>query len=436
MFAYYLKLALRSLRRNPVLTALMVLSIAVGIGTAMTSLTVFHVLSADPLPGKSDRLFYVQTDPRPLGSYQPGDEPSSQMTRYDAETLLAQAHGKRQAMMSAGATAVEPDTPSQDPFFAQARFTSSDFFPMFDVPMAQGHAWTQQDDKDHARVAVISTALANKLYGASPAVGRTLTLDGNGFRVAGVLGAWSPNPRFYDLTNQQYGDVEDVFIPFTTSRDLRMAASGSLSCWGSATGDPEGDYGHDAPCAWVQYWVELASPAQTDDYRAYLRNYADQQRAAGRYQRPANVRLYDVNAWLYHNHVVPEDVRLQVWLALSFLLVCLLNTVGLMLARFLRRSGEIGVRRALGASRAEIFKQCLVEAGITGLVGGVIGLILTAIGLWLVRHQPDDYARLAHLDWSMLGLTFALALLASLLAGLFPAWRAMQIAPAIQLKTQ
>jgi hypothetical protein len=78
--------------------------------------------------------------------------------------------------------------------------------------------------------------------------------------------------------------------------------------------------------------------------------------------------------WLDYNHVVPGDVRLQMWLAFGFLLVCLVNTIGLLLAKFLRRSGEIGVRRALGASRAEIFKQCLVEAGTIGLAGGVLGL--------------------------------------------------------------
>src|SRR5690606_10997221 len=76
---------------------------------------------------------------------------------------------------------------------------------------------------------------------------------------------------------------------------------------------------------------------------------------------------------LDHNKVVPADVVMQLWLGFGFLLVCLLNTVGLLLAKFLRRSSEIGVRRALGASRAEIFKQCLVEAGTIGLAGGVLG---------------------------------------------------------------
>ncbi len=61
MFAYYARLAVRSFRRNKVLTALVV-AIALGIGASMTTLTVFHVLSGDPIPGKSDRLFYVQLD--------------------------------------------------------------------------------------------------------------------------------------------------------------------------------------------------------------------------------------------------------------------------------------------------------------------------------------------------------------------------------------
>jgi putative ABC transport system permease protein len=62
------------------------------------------------------------------------------------------------------------------------------------------------------------------------------------------------------------------------------------------------------------------------------------------------------------------------------------------------------------------------------------GLLLAWLGLWLVRQQPTDYARLAHMDAVMLVATFVLAVCASLLAGLLPAWRACQIAPALQLK--
>src|SRR5699024_8030635 len=65
MFGYYLVLALRSLKRNKALTALMILAIAAGIGASMTTLTVMHVLSGDPLPGRSATIFYPQVNPNP-----------------------------------------------------------------------------------------------------------------------------------------------------------------------------------------------------------------------------------------------------------------------------------------------------------------------------------------------------------------------------------
>ncbi|MFT4199019.1 MAG: ABC transporter permease [Pseudoxanthomonas sp.] len=433
MFGYYFNLALRSFRRNKVLTALMVLAIALGIGASMTTLTVFHVLAGDPIPAKSERLFRVQLDPELAAGYHPGDEPQDNLNRYDAEELLRQKQAARQALMTGGRVTVEPDSTALKPFKLDARFASADFFAMFEVPFLYGHGWSAADDTGQARLVVIARTLNDKLFGGADSTGRNLRLDGHDLRIVGVVDDWSPKPHFYDLNVSTYGTDEQVFEPFQTAVELKQGHSGSMNCYGK-TVILDGT-ARDAPCAWIQYWVEL-DPAQAGDFKAYLDRYSQQQRDAGRYERPPNSRLRNVMQWLDYNHAVPGDVRLQLWLALGFLLVCLVNTVGLLLAKFLRRSGEIGVRRALGASRIEIFKQCLVEAGMIGLAGGVLGLGLAELGLWAVRHRPTEYAALAHLDGSMLLLTFALALLASLLAGLLPAWRAMQITPAVQLKTQ
>ena len=433
MLAYYFNLALRSFRRNRMLTALMVLAIALGIGATMTTLTVFTVLAGDPLPGKSHTLFYPQIDPRDANSTDP--EPPDQLTRYDAEALLREARGDRQAMMTGGGVAVEPEVAGVDPFLADARYTTSDFFPMFDVPFAHGGGWDKAADDRHARVAVISSDLNEKLFGGGDSIGKPLRLDQATFTVVGVLDEWRPVPKFYDMYTDTYGAVEQVFLPFTTSRDLKMARNGSMDCFRPRDeGQQDTDVG--ASCTWIQYWAQLDTPAKVADYERYLANYSEQQRAAGRFEQAPKVRLRDLMEWLDFNGVVPPDVRLQAWLAFGFLLVCLLNTVGLLLAKFLRRSGEIGVRRALGASRREIFVQYLVEAGTVGLAGGALGLGLAALGLWAVRQQAASYAELAHFNPPMLLLTFVLALVASLLAGLLPAWRAMQVTPAIQLKSQ
>ena len=435
MFGYYFALALRSFKRNKALTFLMVLAIALGIGASMTTLTVFYVLSGDPIPQKSDKLFYPRIDPRSANGFTPGDEPEDQFTRYDAERMLRDRKGDRQAFMSGGSMAVESEDGKIAPFAVDARYTTADFFPMFEVPFRFGNGWNAGDDESRARVAVISQTLNDKLFNGANSVGRNLQASGQTFRIIGVMEDWRPTPKFYDMTNDRFTEVEQIFVPFWTSRALKLGNQGNMNCWGETT-DEEGSTGPNAPCSWLQYWVELDSPAKVQAYKQYLANYSDQQRAAGRFERPTNVDLHNVMEWLDKNNAVPSDVRLQVWLAFGFLAVCLLNTVGLLLAKFLGRSSQIGVRRALGATRKAIFAQCLVEAGTVGLVGGLLGLALAWLGLWAVRQQPAGYAELAHMDMTMLAMTFALAILASLLAGLLPAWRAMQVTPAIQLKSQ
>jgi putative ABC transport system permease protein len=108
----------------------------------------------------------------------------------------------------------------------------------------------------------------------------------------------------------------------------------------------------------------------------------------------------------------------------------------LILAKFARKSAEIGVRRALGASRKQIFAQHLIEAGIIGVSGGVLGVILTALGLWLVRSLYSAYANVAAMSTSTLLATIGVSILASVFAGLYPTWRASCVEPAIQVKVQ
>jgi putative ABC transport system permease protein len=303
---------------------------------------------------------------------------------------------------------------------------------MFGVPFQYGNGWGSAEDDGKARVVVITAALNDKLFGGKNSVGQILRLQETAFRIVGVLGDWHPNPHFYEWYMGRYASDEDVYLPLSTSRDLLMEHDGSTDCWGNSGGDP--NHLETINCTWLQFWVQLDSPASVAAYRDFLLHYSEDQHTIGRFMRPPNVRLRTMMQWLDYIKVVPGDTRLQTWLALGFLAVCLINTVGLMLAKFMRRSGELGVRRALGASQKSLFGQLLMESGVIGLAGGLGGLLLALLGLWLVRQQPADYAKLAHMDTAMLLATFVLAIGASLLAGLLPAWRACRIAPALQLK--
>jgi len=434
MFAYYLDLALRSLRRNKVLTALMVLAIGLGIGSSMTMITVLHVMTADPIPSRSGQLFWAQVDPQSAEGEDADSEPPMQLTWRDAMNLVHADKGVHQAAMSGGQVTMVPPEGASHAFNETVRYTTADFFTMFDVPFVDGRGWTADDDANHARVVVLGHDMADKLYGSTPAVGKTLRLGKYDFRVVGVIDRWNPVPHFYDLTLGNYANSEQVFMPFETAMELKQGTMGSMSCWGAWPSD--GDMTKAEGCAWVQFWVQLDTPAQVTAYREFLDSYSRQQKTLGRFAREPNTRLRDVMAWLDHNEVVPGSVQLQTLLALGFLLVCLVNTVAMLLVKFLRRGGELSVRRAMGASRRDVFAQLLVEAGLVGLAGGLVGLGLSAGGLWIVRQQPAEYASLAHMDGAMLLATFVLSVVATLLAALLPAWRACRIVPARLLKTQ
>ena len=131
-----------------------------------------------------------------------------------------------------------------------------------------------------------------------------------------------------------------------------------------------------------------------------------------------------------------HHTRLSVWLAFGFLLLCLVNTTGLLLAKFSARAAEVGVRRALGATQGAIFRQFLVEAGVVGLAGGIVGLLLSVGARALIARQSRSLSVVAQMDWAMFALTFVLAILAAVLAGLLPTWRATKVTPALQLKSQ
>jgi len=440
MFAYYLDLALRSLRRNKVLTALMVLAIAVGIGASMTTLTVMHLLSGDPLPGHSAHLFYAQVDadPGPRGGSH--REPPDMLDYRSATDLWEAQRADRQALIVDSQLKVAASDMNVPALMLTMLGTTADFFPMFAVPFQYGSAWTAQDDAQRARVAVISADLNDRLFGGGNSVGRTLHLRDSDVRIVGVLKPWRPTPQFYTVvggrfangdTAGYFGKPEDVFVPFRSALEINDGAFQQFNCW-EAPATP----GHlqDASCNWIGLWVELGSAVKVAAYRDFLDHYAQQQKAAGRFNY-SETRLRDLMGWLDFNHAIPRSVKLQAWLAFAFLGICLFNTVGLLLAKFLRRAGEFGVRRALGASRRAVFAQCLTEAALIGLIGGVGGWLLSLLGLWLVRRQPAPYADLAHLDGGMFVVTFVLAVAVSVVAGALPALRASRVAPALQLKT-
>lgn len=438
MFTYYLRLAFKSIKRNPILSALMIAAIALGIGASMTTITVNYLMSSNPIPEKSDKLFYVQVDSwDPHNAYNDdNDYPPNQLTWTEATNLMRADKAKRQTAMAKTGGIIEPEDQDIKPFQASMRLTFGDFFPMFNTPFLYGTGWDRNADNNRELVTVLTKEINDKVFGGENSVGRTIVMAGQNFQVVGVLDTWQPVPKFYDVNNGAFDETEEVFIPFYLKEDLEMPNWGNTNCWKS----PEGE-GFKAflrsECINFQMWVELDTPAEEADYLAFLNNYVQEQKALGRFPRPMNNRLSDVMEWMEIEEVVADDARIMMWLSMMFLAVCLLNTIGLLLAKFIGKSSEIGLRRAVGAAKGDLFMQHLVETACIGLLGGIAGLGLAMLGLQGIKTLYGDFIdNLVTLDVSLVLIGLVLSLVSSIAAGLYPTWRACSIQPASQLKSQ
>jgi putative ABC transport system permease protein len=449
MISYYFRLAFASFRRTPGLCILMVLAVAVGVGVCVVTLTFHHAMSGNPIWWKSDELYAVTLDNwdpmEPFDKLHP-TLPPDQVTYRDAEFIYHSDIPKRATIMyrSFGIISGDGVNGPLKPSPATTRVTTGSFFPMFDVPFQYGKGWNDKADSGPEPVMVISHNLNMKLFGGVNSVGRTIRWNDTPFRIIGVLAEWEPQPKYYDLTTGNFDAPEDTYIPWKWSQALEIPSDGSSSCWKVEDLQSFAAYSR-SECVWVQAWVELPNFIARNRMQALLDNYTDNERKAGRFPRPRNNRLTDVDQWLKDQHVVPKDNRVLVGLAFAFLSVCLINTVGLLLAKFLNAAPLSGLRRALGASRKQLFLQHMVEVSTIAGAGAVLGLAFGALGLRGIRAlyeaasitgRPTGLAGLAHLDISSYITAVVLAVVATLVCGLYPAWRVGRLQPASYLKTQ
>lgn len=439
MFRYYLRLGVLSIRANPALSALMIAAIAIGIGACMSIVTVRHVMSDNPIAHKNDVLYHVQVDNwNPDDPYEDPNEPPQQVTYLDATNLHQAGRAFRQTISFKSDRVIKPDGEDGRPFQEEVRATTADFFAMFDVPFQYGSGWDAAADQTEERVVVLSSEMNQRLYGGENSTGKMLTMNKELYRVVGVLAEWMPIPKFYDLNNNPYEGAEQVYTPFSLAISGEWGSAGNTNCWKPTDGG-----GYEAylasECIWIQMWVELRSASEKDDYLQFLDDYVEEQKSLGRFPRDLNNRLSTPAEWMVNREVVDDTVSVLLSLAILFLVVCLLNTIGLLLAKVMRRTSDISLRRALGASKGALFSQYIIEAGMIGIAGGIAGIGMTWLGLRGIENVFSEYDFIAYLvsmDWTMILAAVGLAIVSALGAALYPTWRACSVSPATTLRIQ
>jgi putative ABC transport system permease protein len=437
MFLYNVRIGLKSLRRNPILTVLLIGAIALGICVSTTFIALRHILEKDPLPGRSQNLFYVRLDNwDPARAYN-ADDPKSlpvMISYRDMRELMKSGIPTHQTGTYRASMFAHPDARAGRPFNADIRMAFSDFFTMFDVPFQYGGAWDKAADAKPEQVVILDQEMNQKLFGGANSVGRTVRFDERDYKVVGVIGDWKPSFRFYDLT-QGPVPVEGVFMPFNLTPVLQLNTAGNSDGW-KGQAEPTYESFLASEQTWIELWVELPTAAKQQAFRDFTDNYVREQKKLGRFLRPLHTEVTAMPDLFKEFQIVPPAIKGMSIVSVLFLIVCSLNLVGLLLGKFLARVPEVSVRRALGASRFQVFWQHVVECELVGIVGGALGLALSLGMLQLIGHVVPQNTIKVGLDGEMVLISIFLSLVAGLLAGIYPSWRVCSVAPAMQLKVQ
>src|SRR5581483_7368314 len=233
--------------------------------------------------------------------------PPPQLTYKDAIYLLGSKIPERKTVTFEMQSVVTGGLAQRRPMPVMTRAATSDFFPMFDVPFLYGSGWDAGADQNATPVAVLSREQNEKLFGGANSVGRTIRWNDHEVRIVGVLDAWFPKPRFYDLNDDPFAAPDDMYIPLSWAVALEQTASGGNSnCWKPEVINTYQDY-LASDCVWTQMWVELPDAASRERMQGVMDAYWAEQRKAGRFPKPRDNRLTRVDQWLKDQGVVPND---------------------------------------------------------------------------------------------------------------------------------
>ena len=373
MLWHNLRIAWKSLKRNALLTALIISGIALGHRRLDDLRGCPPRLRAASHPAESrhaalrppGQLGPVEALPgrRPDAAAHPDHLPGHGRGDAVEDPAAADRHGQDDAVRVSRPEGRAP-VPGERP--ARLRGLLPDVRRA--VPL-RDRAGTARRTPDPEPVVVLASEMNDKLFGGSNSVGKTVRIANRDFRVVGVMGPWQPNVKFYDLTQNAIAEPEKIYMPFNLLKPMQLQPSGNRDGWGPSPSVSGFEGFLVSETCWIQMWVELPDGKAVNDYRDFLTAYVMEQKKTGRFPRPLNNRLSTVKEWMDEQKVVPPQANTMLIVSLLFLAVCAVNLVGLLLGKFLARAPEVSVRRALGATRGDIFLQHVIECEVIGRHG-------------------------------------------------------------------
>jgi predicted permease len=389
-----LRYAARQLRQSPGFTLTAVTVLALGLGANIAVFTVLNGILLRPLP-------YAQPD-RILAITGAGSEPYYMMSYANMLQLRdAVGSGTRfgAVMNRSMASVVAPG----GRFQAMKVEVTAGLPGMLGVQPILGRSFREdENDPGRNRVALIAEDVWRKFYASDPRIeGKTLTIKGQAYTILGVM------PKGFSFP---FGDVNQIWSPAAIDPASRSAMGGKQVAW---TGEiyarlPDG-----------------MTVAQLTDQLARTQAVIAKQATDGP-TIPPRIAVTEYQQSL--NQQVRKPLMLLYAVVFGIWALACLNVISLMLARAVSRSREQAVRAALGASRARLLQQTIVESLLLSGIGGGFGLLLGQTAIKLLSHQIDrhlhELSGAVQMDWRVVACLAALTLLTAVVVGVFPALRA------------
>ena len=399
----------RMLVKNPGFSAIAVLTLAIGIGASTAIFSVVDAVLLQPLPYQQAEQLVLVTESVPGMS---ADEFGVAAGEYQDYRDRNHSFSQIAAYESAGFNL----TGKGRPLRINAAAVSASVFPLLGVSPELGRDFTADEDRYGAgNVVVLSHALWQHEYGEDPNIlGESVKLDEHPYTVIGVM---PPSFRF-PFDGAPLSETADLWVPIAFAPD-RLSPENRLREFGV------GMVGRLKPgITREQAQADVESIAA-----AFMKQYG----------YPGTLRVAP-KAYAFAAHAVQKARPLVMLLVLAVgcvLLIACANVANLLLARSNQRSHEMAIRGAVGAGRARIARQCLVESAVLSLFGAGAGILVAEAAVaGLRRFGPNDVPRLhdVALHPTVLLFAVALSLVTAFLFGLIPAWRMAHVLPQESLK--
>ncbi|MBX9599546.1 MAG: ABC transporter permease [Bryobacteraceae bacterium] len=382
-----LRFALRTLFKNPAITVLSIVVLALGIGANTAIFSVVNAVLLRPLDYRDpDRIVTLWTDFRRTGGRGQVSAPDFHDWRSRATSFETMAYH------IGGETAV---TVKGTADYANVKRVTPGFFSAVGVAPALGRLFSA-DEERAGFAAVISHRFFLKHFAGSQGVpAQPLQILDRSFPIVGVL------PEAF-----QFAGNTDVFLPSSVLPETTSRTAHNY-----------------------RVIARLKDGATLEQAQAEMNIIADQLGA----EHPKENREKGINVVPLKEQTV-SNVKLTLYVLLgavaAILLIACANVANLLLAKASARTREIAIRAAVGASRGRIIRQLITESLLLGLIAGVAGLLLSFWGVEvLLAIAPAGIPRLEQtgVDWQVLAFTLIASILASLLFGLAPAWTASRM---------